>query len=71
MTLVEVRPETEKKLTFEEYVRLQKEEILSELNRLGAAIFYGREVTDEDELADYYILCGAHNRFREKHKRCD
>lgn len=71
MTLVEVRPETsEKKLTFEEYLSLQISEMLSSLNRWGAGLRFGHDPTEE-ELARHYIECGANDRFRASHPRCD
>lgn len=56
--------------TFEEYLSLQVEEMLSPLNRWGAGLTLGHEPTEE-ELAEYYIACGASERFRESHARRD
>lgn len=57
-------------LTLEEYLALQRIEILSPLNRWGAGLVLGHE-PNEDELVCYYIACGASDRFREKHPRSD
>ncbi|OGZ16348.1 MAG: hypothetical protein A2494_00490 [Candidatus Lloydbacteria bacterium RIFOXYC12_FULL_46_25] len=57
-------------LTLQEYLSLQLSEILSSLNRWGAGLALGHE-PNEDELAHYYVACGASDRFRQTHPRCD
>lgn len=57
-------------LTLEEYLDEQRKEILSPLNRHGAGQVLGRE-PNEDELAHYYVQCGASDRFRQAHPRRD
>ncbi len=60
----------QKKLTLREYLSLQVAEMLSSLNRWGAGLALGHD-PNEDELAQYYVQCGASDRFRKTHPRCD
>lgn len=57
-------------LTLEEYLALQMAEMLSSLNRWGAGLVFGHDPND-DELAYHYVACGASDRFRQTHPRCD
>ena len=66
----EDKPLQEKGLSLAEYLSLQFTEIKSALNRWGAGLFFGHEPND-DECAQYYVECGASDRFRKAHPRCD
>lgn len=57
-------------LTLEEYLSLQMTEMQSPLNRWGAGLTFGHD-PDDNELAEHYVSCGASDRFRETHPRCD
>ena len=56
----------------DEYVSAQAKEALGQLNRYFAGLFYGREVTDPDQLLEYYIKHGGASdfavRWRKEHE---
>lgn len=52
-----------KEITFDAFLHIQRQMILSELNRHYAGEYYGREVSNFD-LGQYWALCGAAEWFR-------